>query len=57
MYRNFRVVVLRDCVRTMEFPETEAENWANFMAIRHIETAIGYTSTSSEFIAAARSES
>jgi nicotinamidase-related amidase len=56
MYRNFRVVVLRDCVRTMEFPETESGNWANFMAIRHIETAIGYTSTSAEFVEAARGD-
>ena len=56
MYRNFRVVVLRDCVRTMEFPETESGNWANFMAIRHIETAIGYTSTSAEFVKAAQSD-
>jgi hypothetical protein len=34
----------------MEFPETEAENWANFMAIRHIETTIGYTATSDDFV-------
>ncbi len=56
LYRNFRIVVLRDCVRTMEFPETESGNWANFMAIRHIETAIGYTSTSVDFIGAIRGD-
>jgi nicotinamidase-related amidase len=54
LYRNFRVFVLRDCVRTMEFPETEAENWANFMAIRHIETTIGYTATSEDFVESMR---
>jgi ureidoacrylate peracid hydrolase len=36
----------------MEFPETLEGGWANFMAVRHIETAIGYTSTSQEFISA-----
>ena len=52
MYKNFQVIVLRDCIKTMEFPETLEGGWANFMAVRHIETAIGYTSTSQEFISA-----
>ncbi len=53
MVRNYRLVVLRDCIRTSEYPETEAGGWANFMAVRHIETVLGYTSTSEEFISAA----
>jgi ureidoacrylate peracid hydrolase len=52
LYRNYRVIVLRDCVRTFEFPETRDGEWANFMAIRQIETNIGYTATSAEFLAA-----
>ena len=52
LYRNFQIIVLRDCIRTMEFPETVEGGWANFMTVRHIETAIGYTSTSQEFIGA-----
>jgi ureidoacrylate peracid hydrolase len=52
MYRNYRVIVLRDSVRTMEFPDTRDGEWANFMAIRQIETNVGYTSTSDEFLAA-----
>ena len=56
VYRNYRVVVLRDCVRTFEFPETRDGEWANFMAIRHIECNIGYTATSTEFLDAVRTE-
>jgi len=52
LYRNYQVIVLRDCIKTSEFPETIEGGWANFMTVRHIETAIGYTSTSQEFISA-----
>lgn len=52
LYRNYRVIVLRDSVRTMEFPDTRDGEWANFMAIRQIETNVGYTATSDEFLAA-----
>ena len=52
LYRNYQVIVLRDCIKTSEFPETLEGGWANFMTVRHIETAIGYTSTSQEFISA-----
>lgn len=52
LFRNYRVIVLRDCVRTFEFPETAGGEWANFMAIRHIECNVGYTATADEFLAA-----
>lgn len=52
LFRNYRVVVLRDCVRTFEFPETKEGEWANFVAIRHIECNVGYTATSADFIEA-----
>jgi nicotinamidase-related amidase len=52
LYRNYRVIVLRDCIGTSEFPETEAGRWSNFLAVRFIETCIGYTATSEDFIRA-----
>lgn len=50
MYRNYRVVVLRDAIYTLEYPETQAGGWANFLAIRFIETNVGYTATTEDFI-------
>lgn len=52
MYRDYRVVVLRDCVSTYEFAETSEGEWANFIAIREIETGVGYTSTRDEWVSA-----
>ncbi|MDP6775846.1 MAG: isochorismatase family cysteine hydrolase [Candidatus Latescibacteria bacterium] len=52
MYRNYRVVVLRDCTRTREYPETEEGGWANFLGIRFIEANVGYTTTSEAFVKA-----
>ena len=54
MYRDYRVVVLRDAIRTVEYPETREGGWANFMAVRFIESNIGYTTTTEEFIAACK---
>lgn len=50
MYHDYRVVVLRDCGRTSEFPETEEGKWANFLAVRFIEKNAGYTALSEDFI-------
>lgn len=50
MYRNYRVVVLRDAIYTLEYPETQAGEWANFLAVRFIETNVGYTATTEDFI-------
>ncbi len=52
LYRNYRVIVLRDCVATSEFPETEEGRWSNFLAVRYFETCIGYTATAENFISA-----
>ena len=52
MYRNYRVVVLRDGCRTNEYPETEAEGWANWLGIRFFECNVGYTCTSEAFVTA-----
>jgi len=37
MYRDYRVIALRDAIYTSEFPETHAGGWANFLAVRFIE--------------------
>jgi nicotinamidase-related amidase len=57
LYRNYRVIVLRDGISTGEFPETEAGQWSNFLAVRFIETAIGYTATTEDFVRACQAAS
>jgi len=52
MYRNYRVVVLRDATATAEETETADGRWANFLAVRFIETHVGYTCTTEEWLAA-----
>ncbi len=52
MYRSYRVVVLRDCIATSEYEETQEGGWANFMAVRFIETTVGYTSTAEKWAVA-----
>jgi nicotinamidase-related amidase len=52
MYRDYRVIALRDGVLTNEYPETAAGEWASFLAIRQIETTVGYTVTTDQFISA-----
>ncbi len=52
MYRNFRVIVIRDATHTFEFPETSEAGTANFLAIRYIESSVGYTCTTQEFVEA-----
>jgi nicotinamidase-related amidase len=52
MYRNYRVVALRDAIATVEYPETKDEGWATFVAVRYIEGNVGYTATTDDFIAA-----
>lgn len=52
MYRNYRVIVLRDAIGTTEEPETADEQWANFLAVRFIETNVGYTATTSDWLVA-----
>jgi nicotinamidase-related amidase len=52
MYRDYRVVGLRDAIITGEWPDTRAGGWRGFMAIRQIEATVGYTVTTDEFISA-----
>ena len=52
LYQNYRVIVLRDCIGTTEHVETREGGWMNWVAVRYIETNVGYTSTSEDFIRA-----
>jgi ureidoacrylate peracid hydrolase len=52
MYRGYRVTVLRDATETFEFPDTVDARAANLMAIRYIETNVGYTGLTADFIRA-----
>lgn len=52
MYRNYRVVVLRDATATAEEVETAEGRWANLLAVRFIETHVGFTCTTDEWLAA-----
>lgn len=49
---KYRCVVLRDCTVAYEFAETVEGNWMTFAAIRLIESAMGYSASSDDFIAA-----
>jgi nicotinamidase-related amidase len=52
MQHDYRVVVLRDAIRTTEYPETADEAWANRLAERYIESNVGYTALTGAFIEA-----
>lgn len=57
MYRNYRVIVLRDAVGTSPLAsgddaETGDGEWADATAVRFIETNVGYTAASEQWIAA-----
>jgi ureidoacrylate peracid hydrolase len=57
MYRNYRVVVLRDSIGTSPYStgenaETGNGEWAAASAVRFIETNVGYTATSEQWITA-----
>src|SRR5262245_26880072 len=52
LFRDYRVVVLRDAMATTEFLETADGGWANLVAIKWIEGNVGYTAETSDFIAA-----
>jgi len=49
---KYRCVVLRDCTTVYEFAETVDGNWMTFAAIRLIESDMGYSAISDDFISA-----
>jgi nicotinamidase-related amidase len=54
MMRNYRVITLRDCISTYEYEETRPEGWANFLALRELETFCGYSASVGDWIQACR---
>lgn len=57
VYRNYRLILLRDGTRAAEQPDTvneelEEGGWIGKITLRNFEHLIGYTSTSAEFIGA-----
>jgi len=52
MYHNYRVWVVRDAIATAEWPETAEGRWANFMAVRFMETHVGLTCTTEQWVEA-----
>ena len=56
---NYRVILLRDCTHSAEYPDTVDESlpekgWLRKIMFRNFEHIIGYTSTSQEFMEACR---
>lgn len=50
LYRNYRIVLLRDCTAAMEYHDTIEEQTVTRSVIRHVEAFLGYTATSQEFV-------
>jgi nicotinamidase-related amidase len=56
---NYRVIMLRDCTHSAEYPDTVDTSlleggWLRKVMIRNFEHIVGYTSTSAEFAQACR---
>jgi ureidoacrylate peracid hydrolase len=52
---NYRVIMLRDCTSSAEYPDTVDESlpekgWLRKIMLRNFEHVVGYTSTSAEFV-------
>ena len=54
LYRNYRIVLLRDCTAAMEYHDTMEDQTITRVVVRHVEAFLGYTSTSVEFVRACR---
>ena len=52
LYRNYRIVLLRDCTAAMEFHDTMEEQTVTRSVIRHVEAFLGYTTTAQDFVCA-----
>ena len=54
MRYDYRTIVLRDCTTTIEYPDTVDELLRTKLAIRLVESRMGYSTTSEAFITACR---
>ena len=50
LFRNYRIVLLRDCTMATEFPETRRDMSLTKSTIWQVEALIGYSTTSEELI-------
>ncbi len=50
LYRNYRVVLLRDCTAAMEYHDTIEDQAITRFVVRHVEAFLGYTATSPDFV-------
>ena len=50
--RGYRVIVLRDAIATTESDDVPGEDTAYRMALRYIETCVGYTALVSDLVTA-----
>ena len=50
LYRNYRIVLLRDCTAAMEYHDTIDKQSITGFIIRHVEAFLGYTATSRDFV-------
>lgn len=50
LYRNYRIILLRDCTAAMEYHDTREDQTITRYVIRHVEAFLGYTATSQEFV-------
>ncbi|MFC1714602.1 hypothetical protein ACFL6S_13125 [Candidatus Poribacteria bacterium] len=51
---KYRCIVLRECTTAYEFTDTYEGNWMTLAAIRLIESALGYSASSRDFITACK---
>lgn len=52
MYRDHRVIGIRDAILTGEYPETRERRLRHWFAMRQLESTVGYTTTTDDFLAA-----
>ena len=50
LYRNYRIVLLRDCTAAMEYHDTIEEQAITHYLVRHVEAFLGYTATAPDFV-------
>ncbi len=50
LYRNYRIILLRDCTAAMEYHDTLEDQTITRFVIRHVEAFLGYTATSQDFV-------
>jgi len=52
LYRNYRLVLLRDCTAAMEYHDSTEDQAIGKYVVRFVEAFLGYTATSADFVRA-----